>query len=248
MSYFCKFKSLFRKKTINLSHIKVKEIMEKNKAEPWFIYIFNHRKERWDIWKPSFWVIEKLSKDIAIYETGCGCGLNLIWFGQQGIARLCGSDISKEAINAGKELVSLAKLNIELFQEDALNPSNLPQEIDVVIALNWTFLIEQFNLKFFLEKYSRTLKNNGYIIIDVIDTSYNGVLNNQYLTSDWNKPETERKPSEYKKRYSGEDISRIVSKSGFKIVETISNKQIIPKVVYIIRKINNNYENRLPNP
>ena len=186
---------------------------------------------------PAVWILDNCLKDSVIYEPGCGCGLNLIWLGQQGFLKLHGSDIKYEAIVAAKELASLAALDINLWEDDALQPKKLPNDVDIIIALNWTSLVEQFELDKFLFMYSRIIRKFGYMIIDVIDTDYNAVLNNQYLTSDWSKPVAERCPSEYKIRHSYEQVVSQTNVAGFEIIYKIKQNQVIPKVVYILRKI-----------
>lgn len=203
----------------------------------WFFYAFTNRGERWHICEPSLWVLDNLPKESVIFETGCGCGLNLIWFAQKGFTHLMGSDISHEAIIAGKEIARLAHATIELWQDDGLTPARLPDKPDVLLALNWTYHVDDFELKPFLDTYSKILNSNGYLVIDVIDASYNGTPDNQYLTSDWTMPIEVRKPSEYKKRYSYEQVASVVKDAGYEIRHTIKHEQIIPRVVYILRKI-----------
>jgi len=214
----------------------VNEIISRNNAEKWFYYIFKDRKKRWDTWMPAAWIYRNCNKDSVIFEPGCGCGLNLIWLGQQGFLKLNGSDIKPEAINAASELTSLAKLEIELWVDDALKPQKLPTNVDVIIALNWTSLLDQFDFNEFLSVYSKIMHKSGYIIIDVIDSTYNDVLNNQYLTSDWTKPVRERCSSEYKKRYSFDQVANMATIANFEIYDTIKQEQTIPKVIYILRK------------
>ena len=73
-------------------------------------------------------------------------------------------------------------------------------------------------------------------MFDVIDTAYSTVPNNQFLTSDWGKPEAERQPSEYKKRYSRGEVCETLHSMDLRIVETISQPQLIPKTVYIVAR------------
>lgn len=232
-----KVESFFCKEAIDLPFKEIENIIERNNAEPWFIYAFQKRAERWHIWDPCLWICKNISKNGIIFESGCGCAFNLIWLGQRGFRKLSGSDISKSAINAGKELISLAKVNIELWQDDALHPSSLPKNVDVVLALNWTYHLEHFDLKVFLSTYSTGIKDSGYIIIDAIDKTYDRVPNNQYLTSDWGKPEEERQQSEYKKRYSFEEVSEICREEGLIIIKTFVRPQVVPRIVYILKKL-----------
>jgi SAM-dependent methyltransferase len=226
-----------RKCKISLPPERVREIIEKNKVGDWFFYAFANRVERWHICEPSLWILSNLPRESEIFETGCGCGLNLVWFAQKGFTHLMGSDISHETILAGEEIVRLANATIELWQDDGLAPTRLPEKIDVLLALNWTYHIDNFDLVDFLKTYSKTLRQNGRIIIDVIDTEYDNIENNQYLTSDWSKPEELRNPTEYKVRYSRAHVVKSARESGYNIQHSISNKQLIPRTVYILQRV-----------
>lgn len=226
-----------RESRISLPAERVQEIINKHNVNDWFFYAFANRGERRHVCEPSLWVLNNLPKKSVIFETGCGCGLNLIWFAQKGYTHLLGSDISREVILAGEEIARLANADIELWQDDGLIPARLPDKIDVLLALNWTYHVDNFDLKLFLCNYTKIVKTCGYLIIEVIDISYNSTPDNQYLTSDWAKPIEVRKPSEYKIRYSYEQVARIVMDAGCKIHHTITITQVIPRVVYILRKI-----------
>lgn len=221
---------------ISLPAGNVQKIIKKHTLEDWFFYSFVNRSGRRHICEPSLWILNNIQKQSVIFENGCGCAFNLIWLAQKGFIHLSGSDISSEAVSAGKEIASLANLNIELWQDNGMNPERLPDCYDVLLALNWTYHVENFNFINFINKNSITLKQNGYIVIDLIDISYNNTPNNEYLTSDWHKPIDMRLPSEYKTRYSYEDVARMVSEVGFEVDHIIKLEQLIPRFVYILRK------------
>ena len=238
MNLFKKVKNYFtnRECKISLPTDRVREIIKKHNVSDWFFYAFINRCERRHICEPSLWILNNLPKERVIFETGCGCGLNLVWFAQKGFSHLMGSDISDEVILAGKEIVQLANSNIKLWQDDGLTPTRLPGKIDVLLALNWTYHVDNFELKLFLDIYSMILNKGGFLIIDFIDDSYNSNPNNLYLTSDWTKPIEVRKPSEYKIRYSYEQIVSDIKNSGYEIYHTMKHEQIIPRVVYVLCK------------
>ena len=221
---------------IRLPAEKIKEIVDRNGIGDWFFYAFTHRKERWHVCEPSRWILRNVTKSSRIFETGCGSGLNLIWLAQEGFSALYGSDISEGAIAAGRELSLLGGYSIEMWPDDALDPKRLPAAVDVVLGLNWTYHVPGFDLKSFLTMYRRILNLNGTVIVDVIDSSFNKVPNNEFLTSDWPKPAGERKPSEYKVRYSADEVTDIADSSGFSIVHQIWRDAVIPRVVYVFRR------------
>jgi len=221
---------------IDLSQAEVFEVLERHGVESWFRYIYRERKNRWDVWMPAVWIAENCSKDSVVFETGCGCGFNLLWLGQRGFSSLYGSDIEQKAVNAAAELASLAGMSMDLWQDDALKPRRLPEQTDILIA-NWTCFDERFSLGVFLELYAPVMARHGVLVLDVIDSSYDSVPNNRYLTSEWNKPEGERAPSEYKVRYSREQVAAISSSAGFQIDKVLYRKQLIPRRVYLLRKM-----------
>jgi hypothetical protein len=76
------------------------------------------------------------------------------------------------------------------------------------------------------------------LAIDVVDKSYGQYPNNQFLTSDWNKPINERNPSEYRKRYSEDDVRKTAEKSRLKIVAINKppENSFVPRAIYILQK------------
>lgn len=214
------------------------ELVKKHNAETWFSYIVKERKDRWDVWETGFWVAKRLPSDAHILETGCGMASNLVWLGQQGFKNLDGTDIEPNAIAAGKELAEKLNVPVNLRVEDGLNPTfPANYNYDVIFALNWTHLLEAFDLETFLSAYSVKLNKGGFVIIDIINAAYNEMENNQYLSSDLDKPESQRQPSEYKKRYSDAEVEEAARKAGYRIEKKIVHEQKIPKSVFIFQKI-----------
>lgn len=226
-----------REKELQINSNIIEEIVNKNNAHNWFVYIVNDRKNRWEIWKTSFWLSRYLSNNAKIMETGCGIATNLLWFGQRGFHNLYGFDIDGCAISAGEQLFKHMNLPVTLWVDDGLCPKKVPDiKFDAILSFNWTFLLDNFSLEYYLKFYSGFLSKNGIIVIDVIDDSYNNVPKNQYLTSDWDKPEEYRNSSEYKKRYSREEVKKIAASAKMEITKIIKQQSTIPKVVYILRK------------
>ena len=231
------FKSLTRTRRINMSGEDVKRIIHRHGAQQWFVYIFESRHKRWDVWKPGFWLDDHLPRDARILETGCGCGMNLIWLGQRGFTELSGYDCDPTAIAAGEDLVREAGLSMSLWVDDGLAPRRMPDEpFDAIIALNWTSLVNGFDLNTFLRHCRENLNRDGVVILDAIDARYNEMPNNEYQAADWKKPVAERRPSEYKNRYSSAQIVESADAAGLRLEKTITAKEIIPKNVCILRR------------
>ena len=232
--------SLFKKKAINIDENLLRATIKKHNVQEWFYYgQFKQRENYWNSWQTSFFLAKKLPSSSSILETGCGPGLNLFWFYQNGFKNVYGVDILRDCIEAGKELGRLMNYNIHLWVDNCTTPAEKSQRnYDAVMALNWTYLDPEFELNNFMRTYSEMLNNNGYFCIDIIDTSFNKNPNSKYLSSDWSKPENERRPTEYKVRYSKEDVLKMSQIYGMKLLKRIeSSKDIIPKVLYILKKI-----------
>src|SRR5262245_16764364 len=172
--------ALFRQIDIALPATLVRDVISRHGAQEWFIYAHVERSKRKHAWWPSLWLAARLTQSARILETGCGCGLNLIWFGQRGFKHLYGFDLDSKAIAAGHELFAAANLQAKLWTDDGLSPAFIPPErFDAIIALNWTYHVERFDLVQFLETYRQSLTRNGYLVIDLVDSSYDLVPNNQ---------------------------------------------------------------------
>lgn len=230
--------NLTNKRELDIDQNVVNEIVEKHGAESWFSYVIEDRKNRWDVWETAFWIARTLPSSARILETGCGIASNLIWLSQQGFKNLDGTDLVDSAVAAGKELSERCNADIKIWKDNGLTPETFPEyNYDVVIALNWTHLLSEFSLSKFLETYAPKINKGGYVINDVINSTYGEMENNQYLTSDLDKPVEQRQPSEYKKRYSDAEVESEANKAGFKVIKKIVHEQKIPKTVFIFQKI-----------
>ena len=239
MSLRGKIANFFQKIEILLDIDYIEKVIKKHNAQPWFVYALKDRKNRRHVWSPSLWLAARLKSHDRILETGCGCGLNLMWFAQNGFKNLLGSDNDPLAIAAGQEICSKMNFPIQLYLDNGLNPKiNIEKPFHCIFALNWTYHVAEFEILNLCKIYSRLIDHGGYVAIDVIDESYNHYQNNEFLTSDWNKVLSERKPSEYIKRYSELDIRNAADQCGLKIVYTEKPPQnsFVPRAVYILQK------------
>lgn len=239
MSLQGKIASLFNQSKINVDEKLLLELIDKHQCHRWFFYAqYQERKEYWNSTTASFFLASKLPSAAKILETGCGPALNLLWFYQHGFRNLYGVDIEEKAINVGKDLMASMNVQMTLWKDNFTSPSKpLPVEkVDGILALNWVYLDPNFRLESFLEYCHDKLDPEGYIAIDLIDSSYNTMPNNQYLSSDWSKPEAERKPTEYKIRYSESEVQKIAEARSFSIVLNQTKPATIPKRLYIFKK------------
>jgi 2-polyprenyl-3-methyl-5-hydroxy-6-metoxy-1,4-benzoquinol methylase len=239
MSLRGKIANFFQKIEISLDINFIESVISKHNAQPWFVYALKDRKNRRHVWWPSLWLAARLKSQDRILETGCGCGLNLMWFAQNGFKNLLGSDNDPLAIAAGQEICSKIEFPIQLYVDNGLDPQkNIELPFNCIFALNWTYHVAEFEILNLCKIYSRLIDHGGYIAIDVIDESYNRYDKNKFLTSDWNKSISERKPSEYIKRYSELDVRNAADQSGLKIVciDRPPGNSFVPRAVYILQK------------
>src|SRR5262245_47351565 len=110
---------------IRLPIAKVNEILDASGAEPWFKWSVAARTSRGEATSAMCWIAENMSRDAVVFETGCGCGANLIWLGQKKFHNLSGIDKSQSAIVAAEGLAALAGLPITFRQDDGLQPMHL---------------------------------------------------------------------------------------------------------------------------
>ena len=154
--------------------------------------------------------------------------------GQQRFTNLHGFDLDPTAIAAGADLCREAGIPASLWCDDGLDPQGLDEDpFDLVMALNWTMLLEDFDLIAFVERYRRHLAPGGLLLFDAIDRSYDLVPNNQYLSSDWDKAEQQRRPSEYRSRFSEGDVRDAVERAGMRLIHRMHRTGGAPRVVYV---------------
>lgn len=207
-------------------------------VQSWFGYIFRERASRWDVVKPCQWLASHLDPHSPILSIGTGVGFNLFWLAERGFTQLYGTDIDPKAVAAGSEIAQRTGLPVTLAEDNALEPKLLRTEKYAVIeALNWCHLLENFSLDGLLDLYVPHLTENGVFILDTIDAAYNSVPENQYHTADRNKPVDQRRPSEYRSRFSEADVRAAFRRHGLEIEEIISETQLIPKRVYVGRLV-----------
>ena len=215
----------------------VESCIDRHQAQQWFKYIFRERANRWDVWKPCFWVAQHFSIRSSILSVGCGAGFNLLWYAKNGFVELQGFDIDNKAIMAARDISEQLGIRVEYWQDDATCPAFLPdRQFDIIEILNCMPYMLNFNFCEFIKKYTLLLRAGGTILVDVIDSTYDMIDGNQYLTSDMNKPIPERGPSEYKNRISKHEVTSTIAEVGTRLLGIIEEKQRVPRIIYIIGK------------
>ena len=221
---------------LKLEEAVIDSTLEKFGVQSWFKYIHRSREIRWDIWQPCEWIRSNVGLDSFILETACGVGFNLMWLAENGFTNLYGFDIDEAAINSGLEISNYASFPIEMWVDDGLCPAlQSPMKCDVIIALNWTMLLDAFELDSFLGVYSKRLRSDGVIVLDVIDAEYGNVDGHKFHTSDGNLDEAKRRPSEYRKRFSQQEVEESARNCGLRVHHVFYEPQRVSKRVYILK-------------
>jgi glycosyltransferase involved in cell wall biosynthesis len=219
---------------VNLPVAMVEAALARHGVMAWFSYAFRQRADRWDCWRPCEWVARHFPKDAPILSLGAGVGYNLLWLAQHGFTDLHGLDINAAVIAAGQDIAREAGLPVHLWADDALKPAQLPaKKFAVIEALVWVCLQDECPLERLLEQYLPHLQAGGVFIVDIIDTAYDLLPNNQYHTADWGRPVAQRRPSEYKHRFSEAQIRKIFEAKGMTMTEVIRESIGTPKAVYV---------------
>ncbi|MBK8096783.1 MAG: glycosyltransferase [Planctomycetes bacterium] len=225
-----------RDRTTRLPAARVDDVVQRRQTQTWHAYAHRQRAERWDLTEPYSWLADRLPVDAAILDLGCGIGSNLVWLAEQGFSRLYGCDRDPTAIAAGRELGGEHQ-GLRLWVDDGLRPLAIPAiAFAAIAALNWTHLVPEFDLAAFLAAQVGRLQPGGYLVLDVVDTAFAQHPKHQWRTSDWDQPEAERRPSEYRWRHAREDVAAAAATAGMTIAAEFRREQTIPKAVYVLQR------------
>ena len=181
--------------------------------------------------------IAQYQKTAPILDLGCGCGWNLLWLASRGFSSLYGADISESALDAMSEFEEIIGTRIEKRRMDFYSERYEDIKFDVIFTLSAARLDPRYEIRRFLKQVSSYLNPRGYVILDVIDSAYNNMPNNQYHTADWNKPPDERRPTEHPVRNSTEEVSASAKAASFETVHHIFKPfDRLCLKIYIMRK------------
>lgn len=219
-----------------ISKEKYKHCVEDSGAQSWYGYAYNNFEKLEQCYTPYFWIRENVNRDKIIAETGCGAGgvLHMLW--HEGFTNLHGYDLDLKAIAAGRRISSEARSSISFIPKDCTKNLGL-NEFDVILGMNWIYLLDNFSLKDFIETHFKNLKQNGYFIFDTINDSFNAHPLNMYFTQDWKKDEKQRRSSEYHERFSETSVINLMHSFSLTHIHTFSVEYTIPRNVYIFQKI-----------
>jgi 2-polyprenyl-3-methyl-5-hydroxy-6-metoxy-1,4-benzoquinol methylase len=160
----------------------------------------------------------------------------LLWLASRGFRTISGTDIDNTALNLCRALQKEMGLSFPVLQDDGMQPKYPTRQQDVILSVNWLYHIPHASLDAFLENYLPSLKNNGVIICDIIDSAYNKVKNNSFHSEDAKKPQHERRPSEYTFRMSHLEVAETAKKYGLHIMRQAGVYAIPQRRVYMLSR------------
>ena len=203
-------------------------------AQQWYKYAYREFKNRKHAYYAYEYIKKHIQKEASILEVACGASGMLFELNSLGYTNLSGFDYDERAINVAKCIAEDINASINLYVNDATNPT-YNKFYDVIVWTNGMYHLDNYSLDDFMYGFCRMLNDGGYFIFDMVNGSFNNVPSNEFLTQDWNKNIQERRPSEYKLRLTKDEVSKIAKRHNARVVKSISIQDTIPRDVYIIQ-------------
>lgn len=221
---------------LNIPSARVKLLVGASNTSPWHIYAINSRHWRRHVCIACGWIADVLPREVSIFEPGCGSGANLLWLATQGFNNLSGSDIDESAIHLCNALQSETNFSFPVWKDDGIEPQFPPQQCNVILSVNWLYHIKGASFESFIETYLPYLTSRGAIVCDMVDNAFNHVKNNEYHSRDWHKPVHARRPSEYTLRMSVDEVARVATRNGLRMVRYAKVYGIPQRTVYMLAR------------
>ena len=213
-----------------------KRCVAESGADAWFGYAYEKFEELKQCYFPYQWIRDNIAdRAYSIAETGCGAGgtLHMLW--HEGFTSLHGYDADETVLESARRICREAGSSIAVTRRDCTRDEPM-EKVDVLLGMNWMYLVPGFSLDTFLGIYRKYINEGGYCIFDVIDSAFNEHPLNRFFTQDWKKPEEERRPSEYLERWSEDMVLALAVKHGLRHVATQAVEYTIPRKVYVLQK------------
>lgn len=212
----------------------LRESVQRHGAQEWYVSSAIKRRQRAEFAHATGWIYAHAGYERRIFEVGCGSGNNLLWLARHGYEHLGGSDTDPKALAVAEDMAHSEGFTWQLMHGDLLEPAHIPAHTDVVLAINCLYYLPQFSLEPFLAGCATRLTADGCIVLDQIDSSYNGHPLNQWHTSQWTLAPAERdKSSEFRHRIAREDVLTIAARCGLRIIAVLPALQSDARVVYV---------------
>lgn len=215
----------------------LEKLVRRHNAQEWYLGTALDRRDRHELVIAMGWIYSHVEYAQSIFEVGCGAGNNLHWLSVHGYENVGGSDVSPQALAVARDMAAHEGFYWRLQEGSLLDASHIPQGTDVVLAVNCVLYLPDFDLATFLAQCARRLSENGYIVMDQVDASFNGHPLQAVHTTQWGLPPSAwNRESEYKKRTTRAEVAQIAAEQGFDLVAALPSFQQIPRVLYIFGK------------
>ena len=126
---------------------------------------------------------------------------------------------------------------MRLWVDDGLRPAAVPdRRYGAITAVNWTSLVDAFDLDRFFATFAPRVQDGGYLVLDAIDRAFDRHPKQRWRSGDWLLPEAARRPSEYRHRFAPADVAAAAAAHGLELVAELRREQEIPKAVYVLQR------------
>jgi len=203
-------------------------------AQQWYKYAYKEFKHRKHAYIAEHYIAEHIKKDAYILEVAVGAGGMLWKLNSRGYVNLTGYDYDEKSINVAKHIAKDINADIRLYVDNATEPA-YGKFYDVITWINGMYHLENYSLDDFFYSHCRMLNDGGYFIFDMVDEAFNRRPFNEFSTQDWNKKDSERRPSEYKIRLSKKEVFQVAQRHNAKVIKYYYIQDVIPRVVYVIQ-------------
>lgn len=204
------------------------------KSHQWYKYIYRNFERQKRSYYVYEWIKENLNKESKVLDIACGGGELLYYLRQAGYRNLAGFDIDETAIQTAMAVDKITHGDITFFMDNAIRPQ-FKERYDVFTWMTGLYLFEDYRLDDFFEEYVERLNESGYLIFEMVDTSYNEMPMNEFHTQDW-KSEGEKRPSEYIIRMSKEEVINKAKEYRLNLRKVYDVQHEIPFKVYVFQK------------
>lgn len=163
-----------------------------------------------------------ITKDQNVLDIGCGSGTMSFYLASK-VKNVLGIDISKNAIEACSKSKKVLKINNVNFRQMVF-PKEYPQEkFDLIVCFEVIEHLED-DLEA-IEKIYELLNKNGLLILST--PSKNAPLHRLGYTKKFDKKVG------HLRRYSTEDLFKIVNKAGFQIIEVHKKEGVLRNFLFL---------------
>lgn len=204
------------------------------RSHQWYKSIYSNFEKDKRAFYVYEWVKNNLCINTRILDIACGAGELLFHLHQEGYQKLSGFDIDETSIFAAKDLNSITHGNIHFFINNALKPIFL-EKYDVLVWMAGLYLFENYSLDCFFAEYVRRINENGYLIFEMVDASYNEIPLNEFHTADW-KNSGKKRPSEYQLRMSKKEVLFCAQRHHLRLIKIYNVKNLVPFKIYIFQR------------